>query len=73
MYDIISSICKMLELVLEYLPFFRQQRNFYGVNLAALHSPVVDECLKRPIVVGCRKNPHNFQQNKGHYSKLTLH
>ncbi|CAG06651.1 unnamed protein product, partial [Tetraodon nigroviridis] len=29
---------------------FWQQRSFYGVNLAALHSPVVDEYLKRPIV-----------------------
>ncbi|XP_011604349.1 histone-arginine methyltransferase CARM1-like [Takifugu rubripes] len=29
---------------------FWQQRSFYGVDLAALHSPVVDEFLKQPIV-----------------------
>lgn len=55
MYDVILLICKMTELAVVYLPLFRQQRSFYGVNLAAVHSPVVDEYLKRPIVVGCRK------------------
>lgn len=55
MYDVILLICKMTELAVVYLPLFRQQRSFYGVNLAAVHSPVVDEYLKQPIVVGCRK------------------
>lgn len=55
----------MTEPALVYHPLFRQQRNFYGVNLGALHSPVVDEYLKRPIVVGCRKLLTSSQQNKG--------
>lgn len=56
MYDVILLMCKMTELALVYLPLFRQHRSFYGVNLAALHSPVVDEYIKRPIVVRCRKH-----------------
>lgn len=40
-------------LVLVNVHLCREQRSFYGVNLAALHSPVVDEYLKQPIVVGC--------------------
>lgn len=55
MYDVILFICKMAEIALVRLPLFRQQRSFYGVNLAALHGPVVDEFLKRPIVVGGSK------------------
>lgn len=35
--------------------FFRQQRNFHGINLNALHSPAVEEFFKQPIVV-CAAN-----------------
>lgn len=54
----------MAELALVYLSLFRQQRSFYGVNLAALHSPVVDEYLKRPIVVGCSENLTSTQEQR---------